>query len=236
VWGLLTFVSVGSLLCVIASLLRSCRSPQVTESFSGISWKQLGVLLGPCTFAYILLLVSRAATFGLFDRYMLWLLVVTLLCLVRYYQERIQPRLPRSSVLLIAILAIYGVAVTHNMFAFYRARVALAAELRAAGVPDTSVDNGWEYNSWVELQYSGFVNDRYIVLPKRAYVPVAPVPGPCPMFLFDDTPHIKPRYGIAFDANDCYGPAPFAPVNYSRWAASKPGTLYVVRYTLSPGP
>jgi hypothetical protein len=34
---------------------------------------------------------------------MLWLLVVTLLCLVRYYQERIQPRLPRSSVLLIAI-------------------------------------------------------------------------------------------------------------------------------------
>ncbi len=43
-------------------------------------------------------------------------------------------------------MAIYGIIATHNTFAFYRARVALAAELRASGVPDTSVDNGWEYN------------------------------------------------------------------------------------------
>lgn len=53
------------------------------------------------------------------------------------------------------------------------------------------------------------------------------------MFDSDDTPHIRPLYGISFDPNACYGTAPFAPMHYSRWPYSTPGTLYVVRY-ISP--
>jgi hypothetical protein len=51
------------------------------------------------------------------------------------------------------------------------------------------------------------------------------------MFWHGKTPHIHPVYGVSFDSNACYGPAPFAPVHYSRWLARNPGTLYVVRYT-----
>jgi hypothetical protein len=229
---LLTIASLGGLLGLIASFVRSRRTRPAADSSSstGISWQQLGVLLAPFTIAYTLLLIPLAASL-LFDRYLLGLLVVALLCLIRYYQDRIQPRLPVASVLLVAMMAIYGIAVTHNMFALDRARVALAAEIRAAGIPDTSVDNGWEYNFGVELQHADHLNDHTIVVPANAYVPTPPLPvGTCPMNYFDFTPHIHPRYGISFDPNACYGPAPFAPVNYSRWLASKPGTLYVVNY------
>jgi hypothetical protein len=229
---LLTIASIGGLFGLIASFLRSRGTPPAVDSSPGVSWQRLGVLLAPFTIAYCLLLIPHAATYGIVDRYMLGLLVVALLCLVRYYQERIQPRLPLASVLLVGIMAIYGIAATHNTFALYRARVALAAELRADGVPDTSVDNGWEYNLWVELQHADFI-DYYgtVMVLTHTHVPTPPPPaGTCQMIYFDTFPHIKPLYGVSFDPNACYGPASFAPVNYSRWLASKPGTLYVVNY------
>jgi hypothetical protein len=55
------------------------------------------------------------------------------------------------------------------------------------------------------------------------------------MFWHDKTPSITPLYGISFDPNACYGLAPFAPVRYTRWLASTPETLYVVRYTPNAG-
>jgi hypothetical protein len=238
VQALLTIATLGGLLGLIVSFLRNRRdTPPATTFPITISWKQLGVLLGPYTIAYAFLLLPRAATTGLHDRYFLGLLSGALLCLVRYYQERIQPQLPSASFLLIGIMAIYSITVTHNMFSLYRARVAIAAELRAAGIPDTSVDNGWEYNFGVELHHADHLNVSTIAVPANAYVPTPPLPaGTCPMNTFEETPHIKPRYGISFDPNACYGPASFAPVHYSRWPAPTPGTLYVVNYTASSKP
>jgi hypothetical protein len=227
---LLTIASFGGAAGLFASLLRSRTRPPALRSTS-ISWNQLGVLLVPFTLAYLILLVSRAATAGIHDRYLLGILVFPLITLVRYYEEQIQPRLPLASVLMVAIMAIYSIVVTHNMFALYRARVAIAAQLRASGIPDTSVDNGWEYNSEIELQHAAAINDFRMAIPAKAYVPTPPLPAnTCPMNEFDETPHVHPLYGISFDPKECYGPAPFAPVHYSRWLASKPGTLYVVRY------
>jgi hypothetical protein len=57
-----------------------------------------------------------------------------------------------------------------------------------------------------------------------------PPPGPCQMRWYDYTPHIHPIYGVSFDPDTCYGPAPFALVHYSRWPQRTPGSLYVVRY------
>lgn len=56
------------------------------------------------------------------------------------------------------------------------------------------------------------------------------------MLWYDYTPHIHPLYGVSFDPNVCYGPSSFIPITFSRWLASKPGTLYVVRYTASAKP
>ena len=49
--------------------------------------------------------------------------------------------------------------------------MAIAAELRDAGVPDTAIDSGWEYNMLVELKYAGYINDSEIENPAGAYVP-----------------------------------------------------------------
>jgi hypothetical protein len=243
VQALLTIASFGGLLSLLALLISTRNEPLAPEPAPTLSWKQLSVLLLPFTLAYILLLIPRAATVGvdassgILDRYMLALLVVALVYLIRYYQNRIQPQLPLASLLLVGIMAIYGIAVTHNLFSLYRARVAIAAELRAAGVPDTSVDNGWEYNLGVELQHANFINESKILNPPNAYLPTPPPPaGICEMVWYDKTPHIHPLYGISFYPNVCNGPAPFAPVHYSRWLASTPGTLYVVNYTAPPNP
>ncbi len=225
----LTIACFGGLAGLLVTLFSDHR-PTTTATPATITWKQLGILLGPFTLVYILLLIPRA-TDWLFDRYLLLLLVVGLLCLVRYYQDRVRARLPLVTVLLIAILALWSIAVTHNTFSLYRARVALAAELNAHGVPDTSIDNGWEYNFDVELRYADHINFPTIAVPAHAYVYVPPPPpGICPMSRYDYTPHIHALYGISFQPNVCYGPAPFAPVHYSRWLASSPGTLYAVNY------
>jgi hypothetical protein len=234
---LLTIASIGGLIGLLASLLRSRGTPHSIGPSTGLSWKQLGTLLAPFSIAYMLLLISRAVTAQIVDRYLLGLLAIALLCLVRYYQDRVQPQLPLVSVLLVAIMAIYGIAVTHNLFSLYRARVALAAELRANGVPDTSVDNGPEYNLGVELQHADYINFPNITIPAHAYVQRPPPPiGTCTLSSYSFTPHIDPLYGVSFDPNACYGLAPFAPVHYSRWLASSPGTLYVVNYTASSKP
>jgi hypothetical protein len=226
VQAVFTIVSVGGVLGLVSMLTRR---EVVRESSAGISWRQLGVLLGPFAVVYGLLLIPRAGDFHLTERYLFALLVVGLLWMVRYYQDAIQPKLPWVCVALVAVMAIYGVVNTHNTFAVDRGRVVLANELLAAGVPDTVVDNGWEYNQGVELAHARFINDYRMVNPKGMYKPAPPLPvGTCEVNGLDLTPHIQPRYGISFDPNACYGRAPFAPVQYSRWLASGPGTLYVV--------
>jgi len=226
---LTTVVSLGGLLGLIASFFRNGEASFKISSSATVPWNQLAVLLGPFNFCYILLLIPRAATSGIHDRYLFGLLVVGLICLVRYYQDQIQTQFPLATMVLVGCVALYGIAVTHNAFALYRARVALAAELRAAGISDTSVDNGWEYNLGVELDHANHINEPAIEVPKNAFVPtLPPTPDTCRVTNFQLTPHIRPSYSVSFDPNACDGAAPFAPVRYSRWMASAPGTIYVV--------
>jgi len=228
---LITIASLGGLLGLAVSFIRARRHPPIA-AHAKLSWRQMDVLLGSLIVAYTVLLIPRAATVGLSDRYVLELAVPASFFLLRYYQENFHSRLPRASVLLLVIGALYGILTTRNTFALYRARVAIADELGANGIPDTSVDNGWEYNFNVELQHAPSLNDYRIATPANAYVPTPPLPdGLCNLIWHDDTPHINPHYAISFDPNACYGPAPFAPVGYSRWPFQTPGTLYVVWFT-----
>jgi 4-amino-4-deoxy-L-arabinose transferase-like glycosyltransferase len=230
--ALITIVSFGGLFALLVSLRRPRRTSSTPQSATDLSWKQLAILLVPYACAYICLLIPRSGTGWIYDRYTLEIGLVALIFLVRYYQEQIQPQIPPADIVLIAIMAVIGVAITHNHFSLYRARVVLANELLAAGIPDTSVDNGFEYNFAVELRRVGHINEEAIVVPSHASVPEPPLPaGTCKMFWHQKTPHITPLYGISFDPTACYGPAPFAPVHYTRWLASSPETLYVVRYT-----
>ena len=228
----LTIVSLGGLLGLGLLLSRPREDSSELAGSGSIRWRQLCLLIGPFVAAQTLLLIPRAGSdAGLYDRYLLEPLAVALPWLVRLYQERVQVRMPTVALPLVATWAIYGIVTTHDMFSLYRARVALAAELRASGLPDTSVDYGWESNLLTEIDRSGHTNDPQVEVPLHAYAPAPPLPvGSCLMLDYDFTPHIRPLYGVSFDPHACYGPAPFAPVHYSRWPYRTPGTLYVVRY------
>ena len=224
-----TLLALGGVLGLVTLLSQSPASPSAPHRLASPSWQQLRVLLMPFSIAYAFLICQEGAIFEFHDRYLLGLLVIAILCLFRYYQDHASTRFPLISVLLVAVIAIYSTVANHQMFAFYRARVALASELLAAGVPPTSVKSGWEYDFGVELQHSSHINNSRIEWPRGAYVPAPTLPPSiCP--IDGETPHIHPVYGISFDPNGCYGPAPFAPVHYSRWPYRTPGTLYVVRY------
>jgi hypothetical protein len=224
----LTAISFASLIGLILSFFQLRDSTLHAASSTPFSRRHFIIVLLPFTTAYLLLLIPRASSSGIYNRYALILLFIAIPFLVRYYQDYIQPTLPFASILLVAILAVCSVTILHNNFALYRARVILANELVSENVPITSVDDGWEYNLAVELQRSNHLNDPRIKFPANAYVAPPPPPS-CPMFGYVDEPHIRPVYSVSFDPNACYGPAPFAPVHYSRWLARSPGTLYVVR-------
>jgi hypothetical protein len=229
---LMTIASLGGLLGLIASCFISHPPTHAGELPETISWNRLSMLLGPFAIVYTLLLLPRTVDGTIFDRYLLPLIAIAPFFLLRYYQETIRPNIPAAGAVLVLLMAVYGVANTHNQFAFYRARVAIADELRAQAISDTAVDGGWESNLNVELQHSNHINFPTLAVPAHAYTPT-PEPSPidCQALWYDYTPHIHPLYGVSFDPNACYGPAPFAPVNYSRWPYRTPGTLYVVRYT-----
>jgi hypothetical protein len=233
---LFTIASLGGLLGLAISLCRGDPATPTEKASHAPSSNTLLVLLGPFSLAYIFLLLPRIADNTVFDRYLLPLLAFATLCLARYYQKRIHLRLGFECAVFILLMAAYGITTTSNMFAFYRARIALAAELRAHGVPDAAVDYGWEYNLGTELQFSDHINFPTIAVPAHAYASVPPPTGSCPMWWYDYTPHVHPLYGISFDPNACDGPAPFAPVHYSRWPYQTPGTLYIVRYSPTPRP
>jgi hypothetical protein len=106
--------------------------------------------------------------------------------------------------------------------------------LRAAGVAENTVDQGFEVNHWIEIHESGYINDEKLINPPNSYVKVDPFRGwTCEAGKGDtDTglPHFLPTLGVAFQPDACRGRTDFAPVSYFRWQGLRTATLYVVKY------
>jgi len=121
------------------------------------------------------------------------------------------------------------------MFAQARARVKISEELTAAGVPDTHLQGGFDYDGWVEIEHAGHINDERIANPPGSYIPadihrgLSCVAGDREELSPGDL-HLAPEFGIAYRPDACRGPAPFAPVSYFRWLGFREATLYVVKF------
>lgn len=229
---LLTVVSLGGLLGVVAVVVQARRAVLPPHTRDGLSWRQLGTVLVPFSILYLVFLIAAAGTMhAIYDRYILGLLGPAMIALIRLYRDRVRPNLPLACVLLIIVMAGFGVTFTHNTFALERARVELANELHAQGVPFTAIDGAWDYNLDTELDHSDHINHSQIKVPAGAYVlPPSPPPGYCRAPDNERTPHIHAIYGISFSPHTCYGRAAFAPVQYRSWPLGTPIDLYVVRY------
>jgi hypothetical protein len=229
---LLSAIAIAGILCVGGTVFVTQPVATANQSANGPSARQLTLLFGPFTLVYLLLL-SHRGMYALWDRYLLALIFLAIVCVTLFAQRNLRPISLLATGAAIAAIAFYGVITTHNTFALDRARVAIANEVLAAGLPPSSIDLGVEMNGWYELQLSTHVNDPRVLRPAGAYIPY-PEPirsgchaGPQP---FEFLPHLAPRYGLAFDPKLCEGQAPFAPVSYSTWPLRHPTTLYVIQY------
>jgi hypothetical protein len=226
----LLFASLFSLLALL--LVSSRKSSPDSDLDPRISWDRLGVLLGPFTLAYVVLLLPRATGALFFDRYLLPILLLVIIVVLRYYQERVRPLIPRVAIIPIAIVALFSIAGTHDSFALFRARLATINELRAAGVPPTAIDGGFEYNGWNQIETTHFVNDPQIHARAEDHFrpSVRESFGVCPPLLFFDRfSVVSPHYAMAFDPGACLGQTSFAPVAYRSWLSPHRTTIYIIK-------
>ena len=138
----------------------------------------------------------------------------------------------RASTMLVAlatIFALYSVAGTHDAFGHYRARLNAINELRAAGVPDTSIDAGFEHNGMTQIEAMGYVNDpRIRVLASFHMTLAATFPSNCQPQLTWLTPAIVPGDALSYEPAACGGLSRFAPVSFHDWIGNRSVNLYIV--------
>jgi hypothetical protein len=206
------------------------KPPQHPAQAEAPSWHELAVLLIPMSLGYLLILLPRAIFVAIFDRYLLALFVVALIFLLRFYQDRVQPRLPAASLLLVAIYAVYGVAATHDAFSMFRARLAALNELHAAGIPGTAIDGGFDTNMLTQIAQTGYLNDPRIKVPAGIYVPKPAISllDVCHPEMGELLPAVQPRYALSFDPAACAGPTNFAPIAYREWLSPHSVNIYII--------
>jgi len=209
------------------SSLRESGTPQLAK---------LLVLVVPFSLVYILVIATQDPLDNVFQRYLLPLLFLASLVLARFYQDRIGHRLPGYVPALIAIVAAFSIAATHDAFAMFRAWQTAADHLKQSGVPPESIDVGAAYALWTELQF-----DRYIHGPLTKYPAGFPVQNPpthwdttCAPQMWRYAPHIHPKYTLSFEPDLCSGLSNFPPVRYHQWLGPRTGTIYILRN--EPGP
>jgi len=230
--ALLTAATVFGLLGVVFCGLQRRLTQTVPQPVTAaISWRKLGLILGPFIAAYIALLALQPA---LFDRYFLPLLAILILALARFYQERVQAKLPSACVPLIVLFGVFGVAATHDKFALFRGYANAIDELRSRGTPATAILGPWEFGGWIQVERAGHVNDSRMLVPKGDHVPQAArfLPANCTPGLFGALaamPDVHPVYAVSPNPRDCGGQAAYPLATYRTWIAPHVNTIYAVR-------
>lgn len=225
----LSVLVIGGLSAVAYVLIR--RPPLTGQrSTQLLPWSSLLMLAVPFAAVYIVLMMSRAGVNMVFDRYLLPLLFFLILVLARVYQERISRRFPRYAFALLAIVAICSAGLTHDAFSNLRARLQAAQELEAHGVPDSEIDGGWEFNTWVALQRYGFL------LPYEGEGTAPPLPKdptapPCTPAFAASIPGLHAKYALSENPNSCGGQVGLPPVVYHSWLGPRNLGIYIVSPT-----
>ena len=225
-----TVLVFASLLAFALLLVHIKELHHASEPPPTISWHRLGVLIVPFMAAYVVLLMPRAATWVFWDRYFLPIQWVGLIPILRFYQERLRSRLPALTLLPIAVFAAFSIAGTHDLFALFRARLALTDQLRSAGVPRTAIDAGFEYDGWNQIEETGFINDPQIHLPPGVHFSFPKTSfDVCRPSMLGYFSALSVRYGVSYKPTDCLGAAEFAPVTARTWLGPRHTTLYIVK-------
>ena len=213
-----------SLLVVCAALFVVAQLRRARRDGAGLrkmdDWPQVLWLVCPFAAAYLVLLLPRALYANLYDRYLLGLMPLAIILLVRAYQQWVAPRLPAICVVTLAVYAALAVAGTHDWFGWQRARLAAIAELRASGVPRTTIQGGFEYDGWTQIENGGHINDQRIQVPAGSWDPHPALPQVAKDCVLDYsalTPLVQPKFTVALGPEKCLLPSQYPPVTYRTW-------------------
>ena len=196
---------------------------------SKISFRQMLIILGPFTLAYCTFLAFRVFSGFVFDRYLLPLFMVLAVVAVRFYQERVSPRLPGMAYAALVLFAAYGVAATHDMFSENRARLAAIEDFRKAGLPRTDFFGGFPYDGWTQIEARGYVDSDGIRTPTGVshYTKARSKFQPCGYWHAKYYSSIRPDYVLSYDNFTCGDPQNrFAPIPYHLWLPPFSGEIY----------
>jgi hypothetical protein len=217
----------------MAGLIRTDKGstePATATVPSSPSLRNLCALIAPFSVFYLVLLIPRSYSHGLFDRYALPLMFFASVLLLRLYQDRLGRRLPLIAPLLIALFAAYAIAGTHDLFARYRASAVALRELASAGIPRSALDGGWEFNGWTEIDLSGFAHDPSLKESQqdRIQTPKLPDRG-CALAQSELFPDIHPQYTLALGPTLCGARSSFPPVLIRTWLPPFRQLIYINR-------
>jgi hypothetical protein len=221
-------------LAVIAAILMFAEHlatrPWQRERPGPYSLYQAFWMLGPFGVSYVAFLLPRALYSFLYDRYLLGLMPVAIIILLLLHQRWIADRLPTVAICLLALFALYTVAGTHDWFALNRTRAAAVAKIHASGVPVTSIQGGFDYDGWTQLQATGYINDDRLRNPPNSFHPnldplkLAPE---CRLNFAPFTPAITPKYFVVFQPMACLEPSQYSLVRYRTWLPPFQRELYI---------
>ncbi len=225
---------VGLSLLVIAALLtlgeQMLTKPWRRKSPGAVSLHEALWVLVPFSISYVVFLLPRALYSFIYDRYLLGLMPLAIIILLLLYQQWVAERLPGITIAALSLFGLYAIAGMHDWFALNRARVAAVAQIHALGVPITSVQGGFDYDGWTQIEAAGYINDPRILNPPDAYQPNLEqlrLQSRCRLDFAPYTPAIQPKYFIVFSLMPCLQTSRYQSVVYSTWLPPFRRTIFI---------
>jgi hypothetical protein len=218
----------GPLFFAVAARTHAASRPPMVAG--ALEWHAVRILTVPYLLAYAALMTTRPPL-GIFDRYLLPVFPVVILCLLRLYQDRVAHQLPAISYAVLAVFALAAVLGTHDWFASYRAIDAAERSLIDAGVPPLSISGPPEIDGMRQLDAVGYMDEPRIAVPKGIYTPNVlqnELPAACETWLADRITAIHPKYVVRLGRFPCQADG-FERITYATWLPPFERQLFIVK-------
>ncbi|HXC50481.1 MAG TPA: hypothetical protein VN634_06355 [Candidatus Limnocylindrales bacterium] len=177
--------------------------------------------------AMMALFLFRATSY---DRYVIPLLPFAIVLLLRRRSGAMPAGVMAMGAVLVTLWGFYGIAITHDMFAALRARREAFDQLRARGVPATSICGGFEIDGLTQIDAAGFVAHPAVRRPPevrasyRRRTDLA-----LPFWFLNHAPSIQPRWWITLSPVSGFLEEDLPVVEYVRWLPPGHNRIHVIR-------
>jgi len=214
---------VVSAVVVLVGILFFASLVSQRENAEPWDWQQRRIawILGPYALVYLGLMMPRASTAFVQDRYLLGLLPVLIVVVLRLYAGRTtRSGVPAVSVVFLVAAALMAVLWNHDSFSRARARKATLDALEREGIQAASVQSGLGHDLWTQMEMQGHINQAKLKNPAATPAELHPeweLPEECGYWVSDYTPVIRPRFYVESEARPCPGAAVREGAAYTAW-------------------